>query len=74
MNPQYNLPPEQRFTQRIVDQFNADERLWEELEPRRELRRKLRPRLSKKKLKKLELDEFARARPPRECVGQWIKA
>ena len=73
MNPRYNLPPEQRFTQRIVDQFNADERLWEELEPRRELRRKLLPGLSKKKLKKLDLDEFARARPPQECVGECLK-
>jgi len=30
MNPYYNLPPEQRLTQRLVDQFNTDERLWEE--------------------------------------------
>jgi hypothetical protein len=28
MNPFYNLPAEQRFTQRLVDQFNADERHW----------------------------------------------
>jgi len=28
INPYYNLPPEQRATQRLVDQFNADERLW----------------------------------------------
>jgi hypothetical protein len=28
MNPYYNLPFEQRMTQRFVDQFNADERLW----------------------------------------------
>ena len=60
MNPYYNLPPEQRFTQRLADQFNADERLWKKLEPR-------------KMLKKLDLLEFARERPPLECVGQWIE-
>jgi hypothetical protein len=35
MNPGYNLPPGQRTTQRLVDQFNADERLWKKLGPRR---------------------------------------
>ena len=74
MNPYYHLPPEQRPTQRLVDQFNADERLWKKLEPRRRARRKLRPRLSKKKLKKLDLLEFAKARPPQDCIGQWIDA
>ncbi len=49
MNPHYNLPPEQRATQRLVDQFNADEALWHKLEPRRHLRRKSQPRLSRKK-------------------------
>ena len=46
MNPYYNLPPEQRRTQRLVDQFNADEKLWKKLEPKRRARRKLRPRRS----------------------------
>ncbi|HWW01738.1 MAG TPA: hypothetical protein VNZ64_18715 [Candidatus Acidoferrum sp.] len=73
MNPYYNLPPEKRFTQRLVDQFNADERLWETLEPRRKARRKRRPRLSRKRLKKLGLAEFAKARPPQDCIGQWIE-
>lgn len=73
MNPYYYLPPEQRRTQRLVDQFNADEKLWKKLEPRRRARRKLRPRLSKKKLKKLDLQEFAKKRPPLECVGEWIE-
>jgi len=73
MNPYHNLPREQRVTQRLVDQFNADERLWEKLEPKRRLRRKLRPRLSRKKLKKLDLLEFEKARPPKECVGTWIE-
>lgn len=46
MNPYYNLTPKQRFTQRLVDQFNADEHLWKKLAPRRRLRRNLRPRLA----------------------------
>jgi hypothetical protein len=57
----------------VARQFNADERLWKKLEPRRKARRKLRPRLSKKKLKKLDLAEFAKARLPQDCVGQWIE-
>jgi hypothetical protein len=73
MSPYYNLPPEQRFTQRLVDLFNADERLWKKLEPRRRARRKvLRCILSRKMLKNLDLLEFARERPPLECVGQWL--
>jgi hypothetical protein len=73
MNPYYNLPPEQQRTQRLVDKFNADEQVWRKLEPRRRTRRKLRPRLSKKKLKKLDLQEFAKNRPQQECVGEWIE-
>lgn len=72
MNPYHNLPPNQRPTQRLVDQFNADERLWKELEPKRRLRRKLCPHLSRKRLKKLDLLDFTKARPPQQCVGQWI--
>jgi hypothetical protein len=49
MKPYYNLPPHQREAQRLADEFNADERLWEKLEPLRKLRRLLKPRLSKKK-------------------------
>jgi hypothetical protein len=73
MNPYSNLPPEQRPTQRLVDQFNADERLWKKLEPKRAARRKIRPRLSRTKLKKLALHEFAQASPPPDCIGQAIK-
>ena len=73
MNPYQNLPPEQRFTQRLVDKFNSDERLWKKLEPRRRARRKLFPGLSAEQLKNLDLAEFARQRPPVECVGQWIQ-
>jgi len=50
INPYQNLPPEQRATQHLVDQFNADERLWKKLEPRRRLRRKMRPKLSAEEL------------------------
>jgi len=73
VKPFYNLPPEQRATQRLVDQFNADERVWETLEPRRQARRKLLPGISPKKLKELDLLEFARAKPPQDCIGEWIK-
>ena len=56
MNPYYNLPPGQRMTQHLVDQFNADERLWKKFEPRRRFRRKVLQRvLSRKQLKKLDL-------------------
>ena len=65
MNPYYNLPPEQRVTQRMVDQYNADARRWNKLVPRRRARRRLLSRfLSRRMLKKLALLEFAKARPP----------
>src|SRR6266496_3258966 len=73
MNPFYNLPPEQQRAQRLVDQFNKDEQLWTKLEPRRRLRRKLRPGLSRKKRIEQDLEEFARERPPIECVGEPIQ-
>jgi hypothetical protein len=74
MNPYYNLPPEQCITQRRVDQFNADERLWKKLEPKRRARRKLRPRPSRKASKNLDLLEFAKAKPPQDCIGEWIES
>lgn len=64
-----NLPPGQRGVQRLVDKFNADERVWQSLEPRRRLRRKARPRLSRKQHQTLDLREFAAARPPDDCIG-----
>lgn len=73
MNPYYNLPPEQHMTQRLVDEFNADERLWKKLEPKRRACRKLRPRPSRKGLKELDLLEFGRARPLQDCIGQWAE-
>ncbi len=73
MNPNYNLPPEQRPTQRLVEQFNADERLWKKLEPKRKLRHKLLRGLPKKKLNEMDLLEFAKARPPEDCIGTPLK-
>ena len=72
VNPYYNLPPGQRAVQRLVDQFNADERLWKKLEPKRRTRRKLWPRLARKELSRLDLLEFAKAKPPPDCIGQWV--
>jgi hypothetical protein len=37
----------------------------------RRLRRALCPRLSRRKRKKLDLADFARAQPPKDCVAQW---
>ena len=68
MNPYYNLPPEQRSIQRLIDKFNADERLWRKPEPKRRARPRLRPMLFKKKLKEFDLLEFANTRLE-ECVG-----
>ena len=73
MNPCYNLPPEQRPTQQLVDQFNADEALWRKLEPARRARRKLLRRfVSRKTLKQSDLLEFADERPPQDCIGHWV--
>lgn len=64
-----NLPSQQHQVQRLVDQFNADERLWRTLEGKRKRRRELGTRLSKKRHKQLDLLEFAKARPPQDCIG-----
>ena len=65
------LPDNRQFTQRLADQFNADERVWERLEPLRRLRRALCPRMSRRKRKKQDLADFARFQPPKDCVAQW---
>jgi hypothetical protein len=65
------LPDNRQFTQRLADQFNADERIWERLEPLRRLCLALHPRMSRRKRKKLDLADFARAQPPKDCVAQW---
>ena len=69
MKQYYNVPPSQSQVQQLVDQFNADERLWRSLEPKRRRRRKGRLRLSAKQHRLLDLLEFAKAHPPQDCVG-----
>jgi len=71
MNLYYNLPPEQRRNQQLVARFNADEQLWESLECRRRLRRRLSPRLATNIRKQLDLLDFAKALPPQDCVGMF---
>ena len=70
MNPDYNLPSNQRRVQQLVTLFNTDEQLWESLKGKRRLRRMLFPWLSKKQQKQLDLLDFAKARPPQDCVGR----
>jgi hypothetical protein len=65
------LPDHQKFVQFLTDQFNADERLWQSLETLRRLRHKLHPRMKAWKRKKLDLLDFAKAQPPKDCVGCW---
>lgn len=65
-----NLPGSQRFTQRLADQFNADEHLWEKLAPLRRLRRMLRPQDDPEKQNRQDLADFARAQPPKDCIGR----
>lgn len=72
MNPYYNLPPEQRWIQKLVAQFNDDELLWERLKPRRRARRKARLALTRRQQKTLDLREFAQARPPQDCIGDFV--
>lgn len=66
-----NLPSQQRLTQRLADRFNADEQVWRSLEGKRKRRRKLAPRIPEKRHKLLDQLEFAKARPPQDCVGWW---
>lgn len=66
-----NLPERQRMTQRLADEFNADERVWESLEPLRRLRRKLYPRQRPCTRKKQDLADFARTQPPKDCIAVW---
>jgi hypothetical protein len=69
MNPFHNLPPHQRASQRMVDQWNADEALWRRLAPRRRLRRKKLRGLTRRQLRDLDSREHARQRPPDDCIG-----
>lgn len=64
-----NLPAGQQAVQMLADQFNADEQLWESLEPLRKLRQKLHPRMKARKRKELDLLDFAKAQAPKDCIG-----
>jgi len=57
------------MVQRLIDQFNADERVWRSLAKERRQRRKGRPRLSAGQHRLLDLLECAQARPPQDCIG-----
>ena len=65
-----NLPHAQHAVQRLVDQWNADERLWRKLEPRRRRRRTGGLKLTAKQQKELDLRDFAKAKPPVDCIGE----
>ena len=66
-----NLPVGQQLTQQIADEFNADESLWESLAPLRKLRKLLYPKKGRRKRQQLDLAEFARHQPPKDCIGHW---
>ena len=69
MTPYKHIPVERRNLQRLIDLFNADEAFWRKLELRRKLRRKLLSGFSAEKLHELDLLDFARRRPPDDCVA-----
>lgn len=64
-----NLPAGQQFTQRMVDEFNADENLWKSLALRRKLRKFLYPKMSRRQRQQLDLAEFSCHQPPKDCIG-----
>ncbi len=66
-----NLPAGQQFIQRMVDEFNAEERLWKSLALRRKLRKILHPKISRRKRQQLDLAEFASRQPLKDCIGFW---
>ena len=66
-----NLFQQQWYTQNLVDAFNANEALWDELEARRILRRTLYS-LTEEEYKVLDLLEFEAMRRPDDCIGTQI--
>jgi hypothetical protein len=64
-----NLVSKQRRIQDLVDLFNEREQLWESLEAKRLLRRRLFRLLSPEVHKTLDLIDFIKACPPQDCVG-----
>jgi len=73
MKPYSDLSPTQRRAQHLVEQFNADEELWRNLERKRWLRRTLCPHLSASLQVQLDLLDFVRARRAQDCVGLFVK-
>lgn len=72
MNRHYNLPPRQRRLQGQVDQCNVGAHLWRELKLKRHASRQLRVRHSQERLNALALPDFAKVRPPVDCIRQWV--
>jgi hypothetical protein len=72
MKPYLNLPPTQRSTQQLVEQFNNDEQLWRYLLRKRFLPPRRCPHLSAKHQRELELLDFATAGPMQDCVGVFV--
>jgi hypothetical protein len=64
----WNLFQQQWYIQDLVEAFNADEALWNELEIRRKLRRRV-CSLREKEYKVLDLLEFEAMRPQDDCIG-----
>ncbi|MGD1046687.1 MAG: hypothetical protein ABR936_15370 [Bacteroidota bacterium] len=64
----WNLFQQQWYTQNLVDAFNANEALWDELKARRKLRRRLFS-LTGQEYKALDLLEFEALRPLDDCIG-----
>ncbi len=64
-----SAPSQQQELIRLIRQYNQDENLWQSLEGRRRLRRKL-FRLSRKQHHALDIAEFARAKPPEDCIAR----
>jgi hypothetical protein len=73
MNSDFNLPPEQRGVQRLVNQFNADEDLWHKLRVERCLRRLSHRKLSAKRHELLDLIDLLGARPLQDLIGFFRK-
>jgi hypothetical protein len=71
MNDRSSISPYAQFTQRLINEFNADEAVWRKLAWKRRLHRLLRPKMSRKKRRQMDLADFAVSQPPKECVGFW---
>ena len=73
MKAYHNLPVTQRDIQRLVDEFNADERLWCSLRYARKWRRKILRRLAWKDRRVLDLLEFATLHSANDCIGEPLR-